>query len=642
MKHLRWYRRPIAYLLALLPLATVEAATHDLIEQFATPESIWTAQIATDGTHVALGCTNQHARAVCIYQLDGISQSPQIITLPAEQSLLSFSWLDTEWLLLEVGQSQLIQAARVWSFERNHLARNIRTGQTAELGHAEIAAIVPDVPGEVIVRRDRGMLRADLTLGGKVKDREWFRNRTVNAWFDARAEQVLALRTTRNDTRFFAVASQGDKSVPLELGYALDSDHPAPKWAGIADAGGKLGAIGYFDGDFVRYHEFDTQTGKRLPSDRRLPANRDIDASIAGPASDEVLGVSYTADLPRQIFFDPTLDSIHSSVAKALSTQVVSVLSWTRDRSAATLSATSPGASEAYYVFDVKSAALSQLGAARPQLASLPKSTTFSLSYPARDRVPIEAFVTLPPGKLAADGPFPLIVMPREHVNGRQDARFNWWVEFLAQRGYAVLRPNFRGAAGYGKAFMEKGSGEISGTMIDDIIEAARFAIGADLADPRRLCFAGIGYGGYAALMASLREPDLPRCVIAVNAVTDPVSMYDYARRYCAADPDLMRDWHGRLATRNPLKAEATAMSPVLNAWRFSVPLLLVHDARETPTTKSQALKMKKQMELYARSPQLVEFDAGDPLLLTAEARRAVLSASDAFLATHLGKTNTE
>lgn len=83
-------------------------------------------------------------------------------------------------------------------------------------------------------------------------------------------------------------------------------------------------------------------------------------------------------------------------------------------------------------------------------------------------------------------------------------------------------------------------------------------------------------------------------------------------------------------------------MSPVLNAWRFSVPLLLVNDARETPTTKSQALKMKKQMELYGRSPQLVEFEAGDPLLLTAEARRAVLSASDAFLATHLGKTNTE
>ena len=83
-------------------------------------------------------------------------------------------------------------------------------------------------------------------------------------------------------------------------------------------------------------------------------------------------------------------------------------------------------------------------------------------------------------------------------------------------------------------------------------------------------------------------------------------------------------------------------MSPVLNAWRFSVPLLLVHDTRETPTTKSQALQMKKQMEFYGRSPQLAEFDAGDPLLLTAEARRAVLSASDAFLATHLGKTNTE
>jgi pimeloyl-ACP methyl ester carboxylesterase len=629
-------------LLAVLTLAGLDAAADDLIEQFATPESVWNAQISTDGKQVALGCTNQRARAVCIYQLDAADQSPQIITLPAEQSLLTFSWLDADWLLLEVGQAQYGQAARIWSFERSRLARNIRTGQTSMLGLADIAALVPDAPGEVLVRRQRAVLRTDLARDGRVKQSERFRSQTIHTWFDARAEQVLALRTNRTRTRFFALSGQNTKPVPLELGYSLDNDHPAPSWVGIANAGKRLGAIGYFDGDYVRYQEFDTQTGLRLPSDRRLPEDRDIDGAITAAASDEVLGLSYTRDVPRQVFFDPKLDAIHSSVGKALSDQVVSVLSWTRDRSAATLSAASPGTSESFYIFDRTSAGLTQLGEARPRLARLPKSTTTVLRYPAPDRLPIEAFLMLPPGKLASDGPFPMIVMSRQHVRARDDARFNWWVEFLAQRGYAVLRPNVRGATGYGKAFMDKGAGGISGSMIEDLVEAARFAIGAELADRNRVCFAGIGYGGYAALMASLREPDLPRCVIAVNAVTDPVAMYDHALRYCAADSDLLSDWHGHLVTRNPLKAEAAAISPALNAWRFSVPLLLVHDTRETPTTKSQALQMKKQMELYHRSPQLVAFEAGDPLLLTAQARRAVLSASDEFLATHLGRMNAE
>lgn len=642
MHHREWIRSLGACLFALLPAVAIDAGADELIEQFATLESAWSAQIATDGKRVALGCTNRHARAVCIYPLDSVGQSPQIITLPADQLLLKFSWLDADWLMLEVGQAQFRKSLRVWSFDRNRLARNIHTGQTAVLGLAEIAAMVPDSPGEVLVRRQRGVLRADLASGGRVKQHEPFRTRIINAWFDARAEQVLAIRTNRTGRQFFAIPGKNDRAVPLELGYSPDHEHPAPAWAGIADAGKRLGAIGYFESDYVRYHVFDTQTGKRLPSDGRLPTDRDIDGWIAGPASDEVLGVSYTTDVPRQIFFDAALDSIHSSVAKALSGQVVSVLSWTRDRSAATVSAASPGASETFYVFDRKSAALSALGDARPQLASLPKSTTFNLRYPAGDRLPIEAFVTLPPGKRSADGPFPLIVMPRQQLHARDDASFNWWAEFFAQRGYAVLRPNFRGTAGYGKAFMKKGFGEFGGAMIDDIVAGARFAISSGLADRKRVCFAGVGYGGYAALTAALREPDLARCVVAVNAITDPVSMYEQAVRYCAADSDLLCDWHSYMGDRDLAKADAAAVSPARNAWRFRVPLLLLHDSRETLMTKSQSRQMKQQMELYGRSPQLVEFDAGDPQLLTAEARRAVLTASDAFMATHLGKTNVE
>ncbi|MGH8456057.1 MAG: alpha/beta hydrolase family protein [Stenotrophobium sp.] len=142
------------------------------------------------------------------------------------------------------------------------------------------------------------------------------------------------------------------------------------------------------------------------------------------------------------------------------------------------------------------------------------------ISFAARDGRTIYGYLTIPPGhELKA---LPLVVNPHGGPFWIRDG-WAWEMEpqMLASRGYAVLQVNFRGSGGYGRSFLNAGRQSWDHVMIDDITDGARWAIAQGYADPKRLCIYGASYGGYAALMSAVREPDLYRCVIVYAGVTD-------------------------------------------------------------------------------------------------------------------------
>ena len=619
--------------LALFPcIATASAAAHDLIERFAAAETVWSSAISPDGKHVAIGCIHQGVRAACVYELDEVGKPPAVISVPSDRGLRQFAWFDSDWLLLELSRYLHVEARKVWGRLDILMATNLRTGQSRLLNLTNVVAL--PAQGALVGNEAGRVVRVDLATG-QVKP-EPFHYMATDVWFDAHGKWALELRTDRERKSFFAVRGEAGVPVPLETGALPKHGYlQGPFVGGIVDGGSKLAMFGYFEGDALRYQEFDTQTGKRLPRNPQLPAG-----DVQGwqpPFSDRVVGVSYVTDVRRQMFFEDALEKIRLSVSKALSGQTIEILSWTDDRSAATLTAAAPGASQTHYLFDRKRGTLSPLGAERPQLAELPATTTTTIEYAARDGLKIEAFVTLPAGKRAADGPFPLIVMPRQEVLFRDELRFDWRAEFFAQRGYAVLRPNFRGSVGYGKAFLERGFGEFGGAMIDDIVDGTRFLVGSGLADRNRICALGNAYGGYAALMLALREPGLVRCAIAVNAITDPVSMFGQTIKYSNSYSEDLKYWEAYLGDRYVDKATAAAISPARRAASIRVPVLLLHETQGAFAPASQSRHLLEQMELYGRSADVLEYEGGDPLFTKPTTRRLVLTESDAFLARHLG-----
>jgi dipeptidyl aminopeptidase/acylaminoacyl peptidase len=214
----------------------------------------------------------------------------------------------------------------------------------------------------------------------------------------------------------------------------------------------------------------------------------------------------------------------------------------------------------------------------------LPPVTTTSIKYAARDGLTIEAFLTLPIGKVSSDGPFPLVLMPHGGPSDRDDASFDMLVSFLAYRGYAVLRPNFRGSAGYGLDFRKKGYGEFGGAMIDDIVDGARFVIGGGIVDRNRICSMGGSYGGYAALMVALREPHLVKCVISISGVTDPTALFGERLKLFDRDSSVMRFWENYIGSRFRDKEEIASASPARSAQFMPVPVLLIRrDQRRRP-----------------------------------------------------------
>src|SRR5690606_16534423 len=211
-----------------------------------------------------------------------------------------------------------------------------------------------------------------------------------------------------------------------------------------------------------------------------------------------------------------------------------------------------------------------------PWLADFEFAPTEVIVARGSDGLSIEAFLTLPEG----DGRRPLIVMPHGGPVGVSDhLHFDRDVQFLASLGYAVLRVNFRGSAGYGKAFREAGY-HSQGTLIEDDIDAALAqALQDHPLDASRMCTLGFSYGGYSALIAAARAPTRYRCAISVAGVSDRLLFFtasDSART--AEGRKILETIIGDPSTQTRQMIET---SPVYRYQDIRIPVMLVHGAKD-------------------------------------------------------------
>ncbi|MDY6944778.1 MAG: prolyl oligopeptidase family serine peptidase [Pseudomonadota bacterium] len=644
----------LGVLVACAPRMPASASTDALIERFATIETVWAASISPDGKHVALGCsTQQGLRAACVYELDAPGQAPVVYTSAAEQRIDRVFWAQPDWLLLHVNRHDDVTAvSNNLSFVRidRLLAQNVRTGQRSillernaplEFDLTDIASTPPDWPGAIVMRAPTnygmGAYRVDLATGkGKLLER--YQPSTLTVLFDGHGQPVLEQQYDAKWGRLTLIRREDGIVTPLEaIGPGVDAapDEQPARWIGFTEGGNKLAGTAYSTDGTFQPLLFDVGSRARMPADPELE-RVNIDGWIGDVSSDAMVGISYTTDYPQQRFYDEELESARVAVAKALPDQNILFTSWSTDRSLITVRAAPPGVSETFYLFDRKQGSLSPLGRAHPLLDGLPAVTTSRIEYEARDGLKIEAFLTFPAGKAASDGPFPLLLMPHGGPLARDDAGFMWHVNYFAQRGYAVLRPNFRGSDGYGLKFRKQGYGEFGGAMIDDIIDGAHFAIGSGVADRNRICSFGASYGGYAALMVALREPELVKCTVSIAGITDPTAMFGERLKLFHKYSSVMRFWESYIGSRFRAKEQILDASPVRRAREIPVPVLLIHGTDDFNVPVWQSRHLNKELAQRGRPVKLVELRGVDHYFNSTQARRVVLSESDAFLAKYL------
>ncbi|MEM6499842.1 MAG: prolyl oligopeptidase family serine peptidase, partial [Pseudomonadota bacterium] len=213
----------------------------------------------------------------------------------------------------------------------------------------------------------------------------------------------------------------------------------------------------------------------------------------------------------------------------------------------------------------------------------------------------------------------------------RDEYGFSSGVQWLANRGYAVLQPNYRGSGGYGKTFYELGLGEVGRAMQDDLDDAMDWAVAQGIADPERVCLVGGSYGGYASVWGLIRNPERYRCAASWASVTDWPKMLRYDRKYLTREAQ--KNWEAKIEGED--EVNMAAVSPARLASRLSRPLLLGHGTSDpnVPFTQHEGM-MKAAKDAPVKPTELVIRRAGHSFG-DADKRKEWLDALDVFLAEH-------
>ncbi len=382
------------------------------------------------------------------------------------------------------------------------------------------------------------------------------------------------------------------------------------------------------DHGFTALYETDLKSQKDVNTVYSASAGNEIADVRIDETGTILLAARESSAVAAVHWFDPAMGALQAQFDKAVGSGAMAgrratIVSLNRNRQKMLVRvdrADSPGA---LYFFDVRDGAMSRVANYNAQLGLRPLSPVSLVHYQSRDGLPIEAVLTLPQGH-AAKG-LPIVMMPHGGPWAQDDLSYDYWAQFIASQGYAVLQPNFRGSTGYGTGFLGKGEGQMGLAMQDDITDGLRWAVAQGIADPKRACIVGGSYGGYAAMWGIAKNPDLYRCAISVAGVSA------LRREVDDFGDDLMAnkykdDW-GRMTP------DFAAVSPLGAVDRITAPLLLIHGDKDVTVDVSQSKMMYKHMLAAGKTVQFVDLPLADHHFGREADRKKLLGAMGEFLA---------
>jgi dipeptidyl aminopeptidase/acylaminoacyl peptidase len=354
----------------------------------------------------------------------------------------------------------------------------------------------------------------------------------------------------------------------------------------------------------------------------------DVDGAILWPTDQRVVGFSFHTDRPGAHFIDSTASAVHQSLLKLLPDTWNEVIDGSRDGKRLLIRSYSDVKPPRYYILDLGASKLFLLGMENPALDGVVLAPMKSVDIKAAGDLVIPGYLTIPVGKEAKN--LPAIVMPHGGPYARDTWGYDYWVQVLANRGYAVLQMNFRGSTGYGEDWLDAGWHGWGTVMHDDITAGARWLVSEGIADARRMCIVGGSYGGYAALIGIVKEPDLYRCAVSIAGVSDVSRL--------ARDDD--RFFGGQRAVQEALgnnRKELIEVSPVKQADRIKVPVLMVHGDDDIQVLVDHSKNMARELKRKGIKNELVLIKDGDHQFSRGEWRLTLLSKMEKFLAENLG-----
>ena len=386
--------------------------------------------------------------------------------------------------------------------------------------------------------------------------------------------------------------------------------------------------------DLIGLALFDPATGKTQPVESDPMKRVDLTNALFSEVTHELMLTAYLDDKDRLYFKDKAFEADYKWLKSQLPGMEVGLGSHTLDDQTWVVVANSDIEPGITYIFNRKGHKLAKQFTVREKLPRESLAHMEPVRYKSSDGLEIPAYLTLPKGVPAKN--LPTVIFPHGGPWGRDVWGYNGYAQFFANRGYAVLSPNFRASTGYGKKFLNAGNLQWGRTMQDDITWGVKYLVEKGISDPKRVGIFGGSYGGYATLAGVAFTPDTYAAAVDLFGPSNLITLLDSIPPYWET---IRKTFYARMG--NPTTPEGKALlierSPLTSADKIKTPLLIAQGANDPRVNHAES----EQIVIALR-------DRGFPveyLLIPDEGHgfarpvnnMASLMASEKFLAKYLG-----
>jgi dipeptidyl aminopeptidase/acylaminoacyl peptidase len=607
---------------------------------FGNPE-IAGAQLSPDGQYIAFLKPWKDTRNIYVKKTADPFDKARLLTTETKRPIPALFWTRDSKLILYVKDNDGDENFNVWTVDpaapnaagsEAPASRNLTDAKGAR---AFVYALPKKLPDTIFVGlNDRDAAWHDVyKVSISTGQRELLRKNTerIAGWdFDLEGRLRLAGRVTDSgDTEILKVEPEGFKTV-----YSCTVFETCGTQRFHKDGKRVYMQTNKGEADLTRLVLFDPETGQEEPVESDPLKRVDLGDALFAEASDELVGTTYEDERTRVYFRDKAWEADYKLLQGKFPGKDIDLGSSTSDDRLVLITATSDADPGERYLFDRNTKKLTLQYKVRERIPREHMANVKAVRYPSSDGLEIPAFLTLPKG--LAPKNLPAIVLPHGGPWSRDGWGFSNLGQFMANRGYAVLQPNFRGSTGYGKKFLNAGNKQWGDKMQDDVTWGVKYLVAQGIADPKRVGIMGGSYGGYATLAGVAFTPDVYGAAVAIVAPSNLITLLESIPPYWEAGRIIFHERMGNPKTADG-KTQLMRQSPLNSAQKIKTPLMVVQGANDPRVKKAES----EQIVIALRDrgfpvEYLLAGDEGHGFQRPVN-NMALWASSERFFAKHLG-----